>query len=200
MNVYEKLQKCRVELQNTTLKKSGQNKFAGYTYFELGDFLPTINKLCLENKLLTVTRFDSEIATLEVINAEAPEEKVVFTSPQGSAQLKGCHDIQNIGAVETYQRRYLMMIAFEIVEGDALDPIVGQDKTDGKGKQVPKRETTDAQLDELYSVAQKAGYDMKKVDSLVNKKHGCKTIEMSLTQYTEVLNGYKKLLVEKEGK
>lgn len=200
MNVYEKLQKCRVELQNTTLKKSGHNKFAGYTYFELGDFLPTINKLCLENKLLTVTKFDSEIATLEVINAEAPEEKVVFTSPQGSAQLKGCHDIQNIGAVETYQRRYLMMLAFEIVEGDALDPTVGQDKSQSKEKQTLKRETTDKQLDELYSVAQKAGYDMQAVDKQVKKKFGCKTIEMPLTHYNVMLNGYKKLLEEKEGK
>lgn len=200
MNVYEKLQKCRVELQNTTLKKSGHNKFAGYTYFELGDFLPTINKLCLENKLLTVTRFDSEIATLEVINAEAPEEKVVFTSPQGGAQLKGCHDIQNIGAVETYQRRYLMMIAFEIVEGDALDPVVGQDKPDSKAKQPIKRETTDKQLDELYVIAQKAGYDMQAVDKQVNKKFGCKTIEMPLIHYTTMLNGYKKLLEEKAGK
>lgn len=166
----------------------------------MGDFLPTINKLCLENKLLTVTKFDSEIATLEVINAEAPEEKVVFTSPQGSAQLKGCHDIQNIGAVETYQRRYLMMLAFEIVEGDALDPTVGQDKSQSKEKQTLKRETTDKQLDELYSVAQKAGYDMQAVDKQVKKKFGCKTIEMPLTHYNVMLNGYKKLLEEKEGK
>lgn len=197
MNVYEKLQKCRVELQNTELKKSGNNKFAGYKYFELGDFLPTINKLCMEHKLLTVTTFNSELATLEVINAEAPEEKVTFTSPQGQAQLKGCHEIQNIGAVETYQRRYLMMLAFEIVEGDALDPTVG---ADNKNKQPVKRETTDAQLDELYSIAQKAGYDIKKVDAQVSKKFGCKTIEMPLIHYTVMLNGYKKLLDEKEGK
>lgn len=40
MNIYKKLQKCRVDLQNSNLKKSGNNKFAGYSYFELGDFLP----------------------------------------------------------------------------------------------------------------------------------------------------------------
>jgi hypothetical protein len=33
---------ARIRLQSTELKKSGLNKFAGYTYFELGDFIPAI--------------------------------------------------------------------------------------------------------------------------------------------------------------
>jgi hypothetical protein len=37
------------------------------------------------------------------------------------ANLKGCHPIQNLGAVETYTRRYLWVSAMEIVEHDALD-------------------------------------------------------------------------------
>jgi hypothetical protein len=43
----------------------------------------------------------------------------------GSAALKGCHEVQNIGAVETYQRRYLWVSAMEIVEHDALDATTG---------------------------------------------------------------------------
>lgn len=42
----------------------------------------------------------------------------------GSAALKGVHEVQNIGAVETYQRRYLWVAALEIVEHDALDETV----------------------------------------------------------------------------
>jgi hypothetical protein len=38
-----------------------------------------------------------------------------------SASLKGCHEVQNLGAVETYIKRYLYQNCFEIVEGDALD-------------------------------------------------------------------------------
>jgi hypothetical protein len=37
------------------------------------------------------------------------------------ANLKGTHPIQNLGAVETYSRRYLYVTALEIVEHDALD-------------------------------------------------------------------------------
>jgi hypothetical protein len=46
----------------------------------------------------------------------------------GSAALKGCHEVQNIGAVETYQRRYLWVAALEIVEHDALDATTGKDQ------------------------------------------------------------------------
>ena len=50
---------------------------------------------------------------------------IMFTSPMSSAALKGCHDVQNLGAVQTYLRRYLWTNAFEIVEHDALDATMG---------------------------------------------------------------------------
>jgi len=43
--VYTKLMEARLTLQNTALTKSGHNKFAGYKYFELGDFIPAIQKI-----------------------------------------------------------------------------------------------------------------------------------------------------------
>lgn len=129
MNVYKKLQAARVALQGTALKKSGNNKFAGYNYFELGDFLPTINDLFHKAGLCSVVSFGPELATLRVIDTE-DGSSVEFTSPMGSASLKGCHEVQNIGAVETYQRRYLYVTALEIVEHDALDAVTGDPKQD----------------------------------------------------------------------
>jgi hypothetical protein len=41
------------------------------------------------------------------------------------AELKGCHEVQNLGAVQTYLRRYLWTTAMEIVEHDALDATTG---------------------------------------------------------------------------
>jgi hypothetical protein len=46
---------------------------------------------------------------------------IVITSPMATASLKGAHEIQNMGAVETYQRRYLWMTAMELVENDPID-------------------------------------------------------------------------------
>ena len=53
MNIYEKIAKIRVDLYNADLKKSGYNSFGKWHYFELGDFLPFINKACMDLKLLT---------------------------------------------------------------------------------------------------------------------------------------------------
>jgi len=61
-----------------------------------------------------------ETATLEIVDTEK-DDKIVFSSPMATASLKGCHDVQNLGAVQTYLKRYLYQHAFEIIECDALD-------------------------------------------------------------------------------
>jgi hypothetical protein len=126
MNIYEKLLKCRIELQDKNLKKSGVNKFAGYDYYELSDFLPAANQLFANTKLCPLITFNADVATMVLVNAEKPEETLTFTSPMAAADLKGCHPIQNLGAVETYSRRYLYITALEITEHDALDATTGK--------------------------------------------------------------------------
>lgn len=117
------------------LKKTGHNKFAGYDYFELGDFLLPTQTIFRELGLCGVVSFGPDIATLKIVDIETSQE-IIFTSPMGSANLKGCHEVQNIGAVETYQRRYLWVAAMEIVEHDALDASTGSEKD--KGAATPK--------------------------------------------------------------
>ena len=118
--VHKKLMQARIMLQNAPLKKSGHNKFAGYSYFELGDFIPTINSIFNEIGLCGVVSYDSEIASLTITDVD-DGTNIIITSPMAEANLKGCHPIQNLGAVETYTRRYLWVTAMEIVEHDALD-------------------------------------------------------------------------------
>jgi hypothetical protein len=118
--VHKKLMAARIMLQNAPLKKSGHNKFAGYNYFELGDFIPTINQIFNEVGLCGVVSYDTEIASLTITDTD-DGTSLVITSPMAEANLKGCHPIQNLGAVETYTRRYLWVTAMEIVEHDALD-------------------------------------------------------------------------------
>ena len=118
--VHKKLMQARILLQNAPLKKSGHNKFAGYSYFELGDFMPEINAIFNEVGLCGVVSYDSEIASLTITDTD-DGTNIIITSPMAEANLKGCHPIQNLGAVETYTRRYLWVTAMEIVEHDALD-------------------------------------------------------------------------------
>lgn len=120
MSVYTKLNTARLQLQGMELNKSGHNKFAGYRYFELGDFLPEIQNIFAKLGLCGIVSYTGDLASLTIVDTE-DNSQIVITSPMGSAALKGCHEVQNIGAVETYQRRYLWVTAMEIVEHDALD-------------------------------------------------------------------------------
>ena len=137
MSVYPKLIKARNMLRKLELKKSGHNKFAGYNYFELGDFLPYVQAIFEEVGLCDVIFFDKDMAYMNVYDVE-DGSVAIFTSPMGSAQLKGCHEVQNIGAVETYQRRYLYVTAMAISEHDALDATTGA--VEPVKKEEPKRE------------------------------------------------------------
>jgi urease beta subunit len=118
--VYAKLQKCRVELQNMELKKSGHNKFAGYRYFELGDFLPAVNTLFDIYGLAYSLQFDREMATMFIIDVDTGSS-IKFTCPMEQAVLKGCMPVQNLGASITYITRYLLVMALAISEHDAVD-------------------------------------------------------------------------------
>ena len=121
MNLYDKLVKAKKTILSTNIKKSGRNTFSQYDYFELADFLPKIIELEAELKFCCNVSFGAELATLTIVDTENPLQEIVITSPMSSASLKGMHDVQNLGAVQTYLRRYLYMSAFEIVEHDAID-------------------------------------------------------------------------------
>ena len=137
MSVHKKLMQARIELQGTQLKNSGLNKFAGYSYFELGDFLPTIQTIFNRIGLCGVVSYTADMATLTVVDTE-DGTVLLITSPMAEANLKGTHPIQNLGAVETYQRRYLWMTAMEIVEHDVLDAQTGYEESAKPAKAAPK--------------------------------------------------------------
>jgi len=120
MSVHKKLMAARVKLQSIQMKKSGLNKFAGYSYFELGDFIPHVQTIFNDIGLCGVVSFSTEYAQLCITDVE-DGTVVVITSPMAEANLKGAHPIQNLGATLSYQRRYLWMAALELVEGDAID-------------------------------------------------------------------------------
>jgi hypothetical protein len=130
MNVYQRLNLAREDFHHAKLKKSGHNKFAGYYYFELADFVVPALSIFKKFGLTPLISFGTDIAEMKIINSEKPEEMIVITSPMSEAALKGCHPVQNLGAVQSYLRRYLWVAALEIVEHDALDATTGK-KGDG---------------------------------------------------------------------
>ena len=175
MSVHKKLMQARVKLQATEMKKSGLNKFAGYSYFELGDFIPHIQNIFNNVGLCGVVSFDATHATLCITDTEDGSQ-IVVTSPMAEANLKGAHPIQNLGAVLSYQRRYLWMTAMEIVEHDILDASSGSDappkpvvrtapKAEEKKAAPTKMEGADAPWS--LNVTAKPGTDIQEWCSLV---------------------------------
>ena len=131
MSVYKKLQEARIKLLNSKLSKSGKNKFAGFEYFELADFLPTVQKIFSETGLGSSITFSSDIAVLTIVDVENASDRIEFHSPVVVPTMKGCNEIQALGAAQTYLRRYLYVNALEIVEHDAIDAVAGKGEVKG---------------------------------------------------------------------
>ncbi len=198
MNIYEKIQAVRVELRHTKLKMSGKNKFANYEYMELDDFLPTLNELMQKHKMTAIASFTREKAILTAIDCEKPEDRFTIESPFGTADLKGCHEVQCIGAVETYQRRYLYQAMFDIAESDGLNKSQGD-----PSKPAPKKtaEFPNHAEDDLLPGEEKSAKPVEEKDpngaercAKIKEVFNAKRKAKELT--TDTQKAIKKLLVE----
>ena len=186
-NIYIKLQEMRKEFHSQELKKSGKNTFAGYSYFELKDIIPVATVLLEKYRLTTFMDCRADGASLTLINSDKPEEQIVFNVPAGECALKGCHDIQNVGAVITYQKRYLYVNLFDVIESDGIEATTGKDEVTSK----PTRRLSDAQINRLQVLAKKAGYTSEDVKSHIIKKFNKEDIAtLSKDEYDTVCNGY----------
>lgn len=170
MNIYKKIQKVKKELSERELKKSGKNDFSGFSYYELGDFLPSIIELCNKYGLFTKIDFQDkfslnttknnseeiittdtkigEAAILTIINTDKIDEIETYSCDVKELNLKGANSIQNYGGVQTYLRRYLYMNAFDIVEADMFDVAEFEKKK--------KKKAEKGVLDELIEECKKA--------------------------------------------
>jgi hypothetical protein len=185
MGVYKKLADARRMMRSRTLKKSGHNKFAGYNYFELGDFLHPALEIFDELGLISIVSFTKEQAELCIVDTVGGGE-IVFTCPFGSAALKGCHEVQNMGACQTYNRRYLYTLALELLEHDALDSTTGSGniETIDVGMMIDHLAAIDAastleELKDVYSTAYSAcagdkGWQKKVIDAKEKRKGALK--------------------------
>lgn len=135
LNIYQKINRIRMDWLEANVQKSGINRFAEYKYFELSDIVPVIMPLCEKYGLITLFDFDEETAYMKVIDTNLGENNfgaaiVTFRSPMRKLAVKGMNEIQALGGVETYQRRYLYMMFLDIVEQDAFDATNGKPEDD----------------------------------------------------------------------
>ena len=173
-NLNESIISIRVKLQNAKLKKSGKNTYAGFDYFELADFLPKLNELMLEERINDKFYIKDNLAILEL---QKNEEVNVYTMPfvlfetpltykknksgqflidkEGNyIQVPSMQDIQYLGALNTYYKRYLYLNAFGITDGEVIDSM--------NNNELSSKNQTDYRK-ELISYCKQNNIDMKKI-------------------------------------
>lgn len=194
-NIYIKLMDVRVKFSKLNLKKSGENKFANFKYFELADFLPQATGLLEEAKLCPIVTFTNEYATLTLINGENPSEQIVFTSPMRDLQLKGSNELQALGGIETYQTRYLYIQLLNITENDSFDAVSGKEESKSNSNNNVKQSNrilTDKQLTRLYAIANSVGVNKALLKEQVFKQLGKDIKDLNKSEYDAVCARYEK--------
>lgn len=132
-NVRQKLAQARLMFLNKNVKKTGKNMHLEFKYFELEDIVPSAIEIFAEVGLVTTTNFDGVTASMTVFNTDnADEPGIVFTAPYrevGQIVSREGKTVTNammaLGSSITYLRRYLYMMALDIVEHDDVDASLG---------------------------------------------------------------------------
>ena len=135
-NVYQKLLTARAKFLEANVEKTGKNMHLSFKYFELEDIVPTAIRIFNEVGLIPVVNFTADVATMNIINTDNPEESVPFVAPfnqiapiVSNAGKQATNEMQALGSSITYMRRYLYMIALDICESDSIDANLGNGET-----------------------------------------------------------------------
>lgn len=178
-NLNESVISIRVKLQNAKLRKSGHNRFAGFDYFELADFLPKLNELMLEENINDIFLITEKEAKLTLIKGEEKQEYVIpftqFSTPLNKNGQPSMQDIQYLGALNTYYKRYLYLNAFGITDGEIIDSMNNSDlKAVDLNDKIVKMDRllmeTDTDRDEFYKyfkVANNTEMSEKQIDEAI---------------------------------
>lgn len=147
LNVYQKLIMARGQFLESDAKKTGKNMHLSFKYFELDDIVPTATKIFVELGLIAVVNFTSDVATMNIINTENPEEVIPFIAPfnqimpiVSNAGKQATNEMQALGSSITYMRRYLYMLALDICESDSIDANIGKGESAPATPSAPQTE------------------------------------------------------------
>lgn len=129
----ESIISIRVNLQNTQIEKSGKSNYGGFKYFELKDFLPVLNELMEKENVNDIFTIENGNAILTLIKADERQSYtipfIMFETPTNDRGKKQMQDIQYLGALNTYYKRYLYINAFGITDGDIIDNLNPNEET-----------------------------------------------------------------------
>lgn len=180
MNVYGKLIEARKRFLDAGVKKKGVNRYAEFKYFRLDEIIPTKQEIFREVGLADIITFGNEVATLTIYNVDNPDESIDFMSQLAPDESMIKNPIQKVGAIQTYVRRYLYLLALDIIESDGIEettdkPVEVEEKSAKTKVKKSNRPATPAEREDTKQ-------------ELINQDG-----EATKTQRTAISNGLKKL-------
>ena len=155
MSVWAKLLALRMEFYEAGVKKSGKNLHAEFVYFELADIVPTAEALFKKYNLLLHNTFTPERAIAVLINVDNPIETISFEIPVVTLAEPGkfrMNEIQGMGSVVTYYRRYLYQMILDLVEFDDFDRNSGKTFSDDEEVSTPAPKAPPATAEERKTI------------------------------------------------
>ena len=187
MNIYEKMSNTRLFMQEEGIKKLGKNTFAKYDYYKLADINTVMNKGLQKFRLFTQIEVQTQIAILEIVNVDNPQEKVMYSMPFIEAEMKSASKIQSWGSSVSYLSRYLILEAFQIgeaeVDVDSTEESVARAEVVQPNKSSLKEEV-------VALCREKASENRTAVNSIV-KKYNNNSIAVSKIEDEEILKQIK---------
>jgi hypothetical protein len=151
MEIYNKLQQARDFIKNSPVKKEGKNSYSNYEYFTPSQISKLVHDACQETGLIHIYNLRRNklgyTATIVIINTSKPDESIIFQIPTSIPEIKATNEAQKLGGAVTYSQRYLLMIAFDIVDNsldfDTTKNTINQtkpapQKVDKKNKVIPE--------------------------------------------------------------
>lgn len=154
MNVYGKLIEARKRFLEAGIKKTGVNRYAEYKYFTLDEIIPVKQEIFRDLGLADVISFSDTGAILTIFNVADPLDQIVFTSQLAADESMIKNPIQKVGAIQTYIRRYLYVLALDIIESDGIEETTGKDGETPEAApkaepKTPKRPKTEGERKEI---------------------------------------------------
>ena len=188
MNIYEKMSNTRLFMQEEGIKKLGKNTFAKYDYYKLADINTVMNKGLQKFRLFTQIEVQTQIAILEIVNVDNPQEKVMYSMPFIEAEMKSASKIQSWGSSVSYLSRYLILEAFQIGEAEVDVDSTEESEARAEAQKEPKKLSLKEEVVALCR--EKASENRTAVNSIV-KKYNNNSIAVSKIEDEEVLKQIK---------
>lgn len=183
----ERIISIRVKLQNSKLKKSGNNKFAGFDYFELADFLPRLNELMLEEGINDLFTIDGDEVTLTLLKGEEEQTYkmpfIKFNVPLNKNGQPSMQEIQYLGALNTYYKRYLYLNAFGITDGEVIDSMNNEELKEEK-KTTPEKKEVKASTKQIELIQSL----VSDIPAMLNYYKVEKIEDLSIQQASEIIS------------